>query len=168
MKLFAEINNEKREIEIRREHEKIFASIDGRNYELEASEPEPNVYLLKNENKIYEVFVSPRANADEPLRVRVGENDFEINITDPKRLRGAKSDVAHGAGLAEIKTAMPGKLVRVLAEQGSEIKAGEGVIVVEAMKMQNQMKSPKDGIVKEIRFSEGATVNAGDVLAVIE
>ena len=63
---------------------------------------------------------------------------------------------------------MPGKVVRVLAEVGAEIKQGEGVIIVEAMKMQNEMKSPKDGTVKEIRYDEGATVNAGDVLAVIE
>ena len=63
---------------------------------------------------------------------------------------------------------MPGKLVRVLAAEGAAIKQGEGVLIVEAMKMQNEMKSPKDGIVKEIRVSEGTTVNAGDVLAVIE
>jgi biotin carboxyl carrier protein len=58
--------------------------------------------------------------------------------------------------------------VRVLLEQGAEVSAGDGVIVVEAMKMQNEMKSPKDGIIKEIRFSEGETVNAGDVLVIIE
>jgi biotin carboxyl carrier protein len=63
---------------------------------------------------------------------------------------------------------MPGKVVRILTEVGAEIKRGEGVIIVEAMKMQNEMKSPKDGTVKEIRYPEGATVNAGDVLAVIE
>ena len=55
-----------------------------------------------------------------------------------------------------------------MTEIGAEIKHGESVLVVEAMKMQNEMKSPKDGIVKEIRFSEGETVNAGDVLAIIE
>ncbi|MBA2621364.1 MAG: biotin/lipoyl-binding protein, partial [Acidobacteria bacterium] len=71
-------------------------------------------------------------------------------------------------GAAEIKTAMPGKVVRVLAVEGAEIKAGDGVLIVEAMKMQNEMKAPKDGIVKEIRVVEGATVNAGDVLAIIE
>jgi len=168
MKLQAELNNEKHEIEIKREGEKVFAKIDEREYELEASEPEPNVYLLKNAGKIYEVFVSPQKSAGEPLQVRVGTNEFEINIIDPKRLRGKGKDAEHGEGLAEIKTAMPGKVVRVLAEQGAEIKQGEGVIVVEAMKMQNEMKSPKDGIIKEIRFSEGATVNAGDVLAIIE
>jgi biotin carboxyl carrier protein len=80
--------------------------------------------------------------------------------------RGRSGSEADGA--SEIKTAMPGKLVRVLVEVGAEIKKGEPVLVVEAMKMQNEMKSPKDGIVKEIRFAEGATVNAGDVLAIIE
>ena len=168
MKLIAELNHEKHEIEIKRDGEKIYAEIDGRSYELEASEPEPNVYLLKNAGKIYEIFVSPNKNAGEPFNVRIKNSEFEINVIDPKRLRGAGAGAEHGEGLAEIKTAMPGKIVRVLAEQGAEIKTGEGVIVVEAMKMQNEMKSPKDGVVKEIRFSEGATVNAGDVLAIIE
>ncbi len=55
-----------------------------------------------------------------------------------------------------------------MVEQGAEIKAGDGVLIVEAMKMQNEMKAPKDGTVKEIRVQEGATVNAGDILAIIE
>jgi biotin carboxyl carrier protein len=63
---------------------------------------------------------------------------------------------------------MPGKVVRIVAEVGQEVKTGDSIIVVEAMKMQNEMKSPKDGVVKEIRAEVGATVNAGDVLAVIE
>jgi biotin carboxyl carrier protein len=168
MKLQAELNNEKHEIEIKRDGEKVFAEIDGRSYTLEASEPEPNVYLLKNEGKIYEIFVSPQKNANEPFQVRVKTDEFEINLIDPKRLRGAGAGAEHGEGVAEIKTAMPGKVVRVLTQEGAEIKQGEGVIVVEAMKMQNEIKSPKDGIVKEIRFPEGATVNAGDILAIIE
>lgn len=168
MKFQAEFNNEKHEIEINREGETVFAEIDGRRYELEASEPEPNVYLLKNNGAIYEVFVSPRTNSTAPLQVKSKNHDFEINLIDPKRLRGAGNVAGLAEGTVEIKTAMPGKVVRVLAEQGTQIKQGEGVIVVEAMKMQNEMKSPKDGIVKEIRFAEGATVNAGDILAIIE
>ncbi len=168
MKLNAELNNENYEIEIRREGEKVFACVDDRNYELEASEVEPNVYLLKNENKIYEVFVSPQTNATEPFEVKVKNQTFEINLIDPKRLRGAAANSAIADGIAEIKTAMPGKLVRILTEVGAEIRQGKPVLVVEAMKMQNEMKSPKDGTVREIRFPEGATVNAGDVLAIIE
>lgn len=168
MKLQAGIGGEKYEIEIRRDGERVSARIDDRIYELESSEVEPNVYLLKSENKIYEVFISPQTNQKEPLQVKIKNHEFEINLIDPKRLRGAVGAVGNNEGAAEIKTAMPGKLVRVLVEAGAEIKQGESVLVVEAMKMQNEMKSPKDGTVKEIRFKEGATVNAGDVLAIIE
>jgi biotin carboxyl carrier protein len=63
---------------------------------------------------------------------------------------------------------MPGKVVRVLVEVGTEVKKGDGVLVVEAMKMQNEMKSPKDGVVKEFRAAEGQIANAGEILAVIE
>ena len=162
MKLIAELNNEKREIEIRRDGEKIFARVEDRNYELDAREVEPNVYLIKNENRIYQIYAAPNNI------VNIGLHQLEVKITDPKRLRGAAASGSNADGTIEIKTAMPGKLVRVLVEEGAEIKQGEGVLIVEAMKMQNEMKSPKDGIVKEIRFAEGATVNAGDVLAIIE
>lgn len=164
MKLIAELNNEKHEIEFRRDGEQVFASVDGREYTLEAAEVEPNVYLLKHENQIFQIYVAPSETAD----VTLGNHSFEIKISDPKRLRGAGGAGGIADGTIEIKTAMPGKVVRVLAEQGAEIRQGESVLVVEAMKMQNEMKSPKDGIVKEIRVAEGATVNAGDVLAIIE
>ena len=162
MKLNAELNNEKHEIEITRQGATVFARVDDREYELEASEVEPNVYLFKYDHRIFEIYVAPNGI------VNTGDHQLEISITDPKRLRGSAGAGAGADGIAEIKTAMPGKLVRVLVEPGAEIKQGEGVLVVEAMKMQNEMKSPKDGVVKEIRFAEGATVNAGDILAVIE
>jgi biotin carboxyl carrier protein len=63
---------------------------------------------------------------------------------------------------------MPGKIVRVLTAAGTEVEAGAGIVVVEAMKMQNEMKSPKAGRVAAVHVKEGATVNGGDVLAVIE
>lgn len=162
MKLQAELNQEKHEIEITRDGEKVFAKVDEREYEIEASEVEPSVYLFKHDNHIHQIYVAPNGF------VNVGNNQFEVNLIDPKRLRGSGSGDANADGIAEIKTAMPGKIVRILVEKGAEVISGEGVIVVEAMKMQNEMKSPKDGIVKEIRFNEGDTVNAGDVLAIIE
>ena len=92
----------------------------------------------------------------------------EVRIIDPKRLRTAKGDDADTSGKAEVKTAMPGKVVRILAAEGDAVLKGDGVIVVEAMKMQNEMKSPKDGMISSIKFAEGDTVSAGDVLVVIE
>jgi len=63
---------------------------------------------------------------------------------------------------------MPGKIVRVLVAEKSAVEAGEGIVVVEAMKMQNEIKSPKKGVVQKILAVSGASVNAGDVLAIVE
>lgn len=162
MKLTAQLGEEKHEIQVNRDGNRITADIDGRSYELEASEPESGVYLLKHENRVFEVYVSPDG------MVNVGGHQLEIKISDPKRLRGARGDAEHGDGTAEIKTAMPGKIVRILVAEGDEVEKGDGVIVVEAMKMQNEMKAPKAGVVRQISVKEGDTVNAGDILTVIE
>ena len=63
---------------------------------------------------------------------------------------------------------MPGKVVRVLAREGENVQAGQGIIVIEAMKMQNEIKSPKAGTLQKVLAREGANVNPGEVLAVIE
>jgi len=63
---------------------------------------------------------------------------------------------------------MPGKIVRILVAEGEEVRHGQGIIVVEAMKMQNEMKSPKDGVVKSIKVEDGVNVQAGELLVVIE
>ncbi|MDQ3749816.1 MAG: hypothetical protein M3367_12535, partial [Acidobacteriota bacterium] len=146
MKLIAELNNERREIKLTQNGSNLTAEINGKKYKVEASEPEPNVYLLKYENKIFQIFVAPNNESSEPFAVTVGNHNFEIKIFDPKRLRGTGAESGQTSGASEIKTAMPGKVVRVLAEVGAETKQGDGVIIVEAMKMQNEMKSPKDGV----------------------
>ena len=168
MKLQAELGDKKHEIEIKDADVKTFASVDGREYELEVSQPEPNVYLIKDGGKISQVFVSPVRRAGDPYQVQIGRHSLDIKLFDPKRLRGSTVDTEQAGGAAEIKTAMPGKVVRILVGVGDAVQKGDGVLVVEAMKMQNEMKSPKDGIVKEIRTTEGSTVNAGEILAVIE
>jgi biotin carboxyl carrier protein len=167
MKLEARTGEDAFQLDIRVEDDKVFAKVDDREYELEASEVEPGVYLLKNNGRVYQVSVSTPA-AKGFQEVNVGGSNFEIDIIDPKRLRGSGSDHGHSGGHAEIKTAMPGKVVRILAGVGQAVEKGSNVIVVEAMKMQNDMKSPVDGVVKEIRVEEGSTVNAGEVLVVIE
>jgi biotin carboxyl carrier protein len=162
MKFIAEVNNEKHDIEIKRVGDAVFAEIEGRKYELEATQPESNVWLFKLDGKIFECHVGQNHG------VTIGNNEFDVKLIDPKRLRGSGNGDALADGIAEIRTAMPGKIVKVLVEIGDEVVAGDGVIIVEAMKMQNEMKAPKDGIIAEIRFSSGETVNAGDVLLVVE
>jgi biotin carboxyl carrier protein len=83
-------------------------------------------------------------------------------------LRAAGAGGAQNQGRAVVVASIPGKIVRVLVEEGAAVEAGDGLVVVEAMKMQNELKSPKAGTVVELRARAGATVNAGDVLVVVE
>jgi len=166
MKLQAEIDGKTSKVEVRRDGERVFAHVDDRVYELEASEPEPGVFLLKHNGRVFNAFAFKKP--DGTSEVTVNGKSFHVQIIDPKRLRGSGGNESHDHGLAEIKTAMPGKVVRILTSVGETVEKGSGVIVVEAMKMQNELRSPKDGVIKEIRVSDGATVNAGDVLMVIE
>ncbi len=166
MKYIAEHNENEYEIEISRTGRLVSAAVDGRSYEVEVSEPESGVYLIKNGPKIFEATVG--RTEDGSFRVRIGEHYFDIGVADPKRLRGRSSAAGEHDGVAEIKTAMPGKIVRVLVAAGDAVEKGDGIIVVEAMKMQNELKSPKTGTITDIRFAEGSTVSAGDVLVTIE
>lgn len=168
MKLQAQVGEILHNIEIRRDGEKVFARVDDREYDLEASEPESNVFLLKHAGRIHEFYVAPAGQPRSARIVSSRRNDLEVTLFDPKRLRGSAGASGSADGLAEIKTMMPGKVVRLIASVGDAVEKGDAVLVVEAMKMQNDLKAPKDGVVKEIKVSEGSTVSAGDVLAVIE
>jgi len=168
MKLQAQVRESLHNVEIKRDGEKVLAKVDDREYELEASEPEPNVFLLKHLGQIHEFYVGPASQPESPQVVSSSNSDTEITLIDPKRLRGSAGVGGSADGLAEIKTMMPGKVVRLLANIGDAVDKGDAVLVVEAMKMQNDLKAPKAGVVKEVKVSEGATVSAGDVLAIIE
>ncbi len=168
MKLNARIGENTHQIEIVETDGKVTASVDGRSYQVEALEPEPNVFLLKSEGRVFEAFVSPQTDPAAPLQVRVGTREFEIGISDPKDLRSAAGVGEQADGVAEIKTAMHGKVVRILKAVGDAVEKGEGVIVVEAMKMQNEMKSPKDGVIKDLKAAEGDSVKGGQILVTIE
>jgi biotin carboxyl carrier protein len=170
MKLNAEINGEKTAVELRREGGRVVAEVGGRGYELEAREIEEGEYLLLYDRRVFECRVAPLVGSGEPgaLQVSVGVETYDVTLTDPRRLRGAQGAGGADTGRAQLLAPMPGKVVRVLVEQGQEVEAGQGVVVVEAMKMQNELKSPRAGAVAELRAIEGTNVNAGDVLAVIE
>jgi biotin carboxyl carrier protein len=170
MRLNAEIEGEEVALEVRREGARVWAEVGGRRYELEAREVGAGGYLLIQDGCVYECRAGsePGAEGRGSLRVTVGAREYGVRLTDPKRLRGAGAAAGEQGGRAQIKAPMPGKVVRVMVEAGQAVEAGQPVVVVEAMKMQNELKSPKSGTVAELRAAPGSTVNAGDVLAVIE
>ena len=168
MKLQAEVGSENSDIEIHRDGRRLIAKVGDREYDLEVSEPEPDTYLLKHGGRIFEAMVLDSSESSGTLTISVAGKQTDVRLWDPKRLRGSSSDSSALDGPAEIRSAMPGKIVRVLVETGDYVKKGQGVIVVEAMKMQNELKSPKDGQVREIRVGLEDTVSSGDVLVTID
>ncbi len=138
--------------------------LDGRAVEVEAVLARPDVLSLRIGNLAYEVK-SERVGND--LHLWVGSTRFAVEIHDPRSLRG-RSRAADDHGPKQITAPMPGKVVRLLVREGDEVEAGAGIAVVEAMKMQNEIKSPKKGTIQKILISEGAAANAGDLLAIVE
>ena len=138
--------------------------LDGREIELDAVLARPDVLSLRIGNKAYEVKCE-RVAGD--LHLWVGSARFAVEVRDPRSLRG-RSRAVDDHGPRKLTAPMPGKIVRVLVSEGAEVEAGAGVLVVEAMKMQNEIKSPKKGTIQKILVSAGAAVNAGDVLAIVE
>jgi biotin carboxyl carrier protein len=100
--------------------------------------------------------------------VVVGHERFTASVRDPRSFRSRSRASASEQCVMKIKAPMPGKVVRVLAGVGTPVEAGQSVLVIEAMKMQNELKAPKSGVVKKINVAEGAAVDAGQVLAEVE
>lgn len=168
MKLRAEVAGDSHQILLERTESGVSAEIDGRRYELGLRDLGGGEYLLKSGDNIYDCHLIAGRKKPEMIKVTLRGVTHDIRIVDPKRLRSAEAATQHGKGSVEIIAAMPGKVVRVMTEVGSQVETGTGIVVVEAMKMQNEMKSPKAGKVISISATPGATVNAGEVLAVVE
>jgi len=124
--------------------------------------PEPGVYSVLMDGRSYEARVEEAADA---LVVLIDGRRFQIEVRDPRRF--ARKSGGTADGVQTVIAPMPGKVVRVLAAVGDEVVAGQGLLVVEAMKMQNEMKAPRPGKVVSLAAKAGATVSAGDVLATI-
>ena len=126
----------------------------------DAVEVEPGVFSVLVDGRVYEA----RAEGES---IVVGGARLTVEVEDPRRLGSARR--AHAAaGPAVLRSTIPGKVVRVMAQVGQAVAAGQGVLVIEAMKMQNEVKSPRDGVVMALHVAEGDTVAAGSELVVIE
>jgi biotin carboxyl carrier protein len=158
------IDGKKYKVELNHAEGRWSCRLDGRELEVDAVLVRPDVLSLRIGNSACEVK-SERLAGDS--YVAVGSAHFAAEVRDPRSLRG-RSRATDDQGARQILAPMPGKVVRVLVREGDEIVPGAGVVVVEAMKMQNEIKSPKKGKIQKIAVVEGAPVNAGDVLAIVE
>ncbi len=122
--------------------------------------------------KSYEIFARRIANPDEnsglAYEVQFAGRRFEVSVEDEreKTLAGAAAS-AHDAGEARVRAPMPGLVIGIPLEVGAHIARGQTVVILEAMKMENDLAAPRSGRLKAIKISKGQTVNQGDVLVVI-
>jgi biotin carboxyl carrier protein len=137
---------------------------DGPERAANVESPEPGVYSVLLDGRCYEARVEEHPGL---LVVVIDGYRFEVDVRDPRRFR--RGAAGRGAdGVQTISAPMPGKVVRLLVAAGDTVEAGQGLLVVEAMKMQNELKAPRAGKVLTVATKEGATVTPGEVLATME
>ncbi|HEX4003043.1 MAG TPA: biotin/lipoyl-containing protein [Candidatus Acidoferrales bacterium] len=168
MKLAIELDGKTRAVEISfgapRDGGRLFCSIDGRSVEADAIEVATGIYSILIGGASFEVRLEPDAAG---LRVAISGREYAVRIHDPRQWRRNRGAAAEAEGSQRVVAPMPGKVIRVLVKAGETVEAGKGILVVEAMKMQNEVRSPKSGKVERILVSEGQTVGAGDALAIV-
>jgi biotin carboxyl carrier protein len=155
-----------RSVELERVGDRWKITLDGQAVNADAVEIAPNAFSLLLEGQSYEVRLSP--SPDGVLKIQIGLQEFTAEVADPRAWRGRRHGALVAEGRQQVVAPMPGKVIRVLVQAGDRVEAGQGLLVVEAMKMQNEIRSPKGGIVGHLQVKEGQPVNAGDVLASVE
>ena len=167
MKLKASVNNQEHDLIVDELNGKVRVQVDDRQYEIEVHSSEESSYLVFADREVYDCRVEPTNKSRDHFAVNLKRSNHSVTIVDPRRLRMDENSDRHHHGPTEIAAQMPGKVVRVLVEPGTHVEKGTSIVVVEAMKMQNEMKSPRAGIVATVNVVAGDTVNAGEVLATI-
>jgi biotin carboxyl carrier protein len=152
-------------IEVTRKGNRLTIAQDERTIEADVIEVAANTYSVLVSGHAYEVRVEPAPGGG--IRIHAGAREFRAEIEDPRAWRGRHGGTLEVEGRQQVIAPMPGKVVRLLVTQGQKVETGQGLMVVEAMKMQNEIRSPKSGVVERIVVAEGQAVNAGEPLAVV-
>jgi biotin carboxyl carrier protein len=155
-----------RVVELTRQNGAWKISLDGNTLDANAVEVAPNIFSVLLSGDSHQIRIAPRP--DGTLTLHTGLAEYHAEVTDPRSWRGRRQGAVEAAGRQQITAPMPGKVVRLLVKQGDSVEAGQGLLVVEAMKMQNEIRSPKSGKIEKLFAQEGQPVNAGEVLLWVE
>ena len=151
--------------------EKQQFSIDGKALEADWTEIRPGHYSFLIDGQSYEARVQPAPESSkgrpEKWVVTIAEYDFHVEVRDPRTRRFAGQSIAHDGPL-DVLAPMPGKIARVLVGRGEEVAQDQGLVVIEAMKMQNELRAPRPGRITEVHVKEGIGIEAGARLLRLE
>ena len=166
MKFEIQIDKRTRVVELQRNSDRWRIILDGEPLDADAIEIAPNIFSILLNGKSHEVRIAPTPTG--ALTLQIGHREFTAELSDPRAWRGRRHGALEAQGRQQILAPMPGKIARVLVQAGDKVEAGQGLLVVEAMKMQNEIRSPKSGTVERLLVKEGQPVNAGEILAWID
>jgi biotin carboxyl carrier protein len=140
-------------------------SLDGQPIEADIIEIAPHTISILLDGRSYTLQITEPSLG--VLQLQTPFQEFTAEVADPRAWRGRTHGALQLVGRQHVAAPMPGKVVRVLVNVGDQVEAGQGLLVVEAMKMQNEIRSPKTGIIERLLAKEGQPVNAGEVLCVV-
>jgi biotin carboxyl carrier protein len=148
--------------------------LNGKSYEVDAQLMRSQIVSMLIDQRSYDVDIEktgdPTDTLDGRMNVRVRGRVVNLEMLDERRRKMKEAASSHlgGDGALAVESPMPGKVINILVQVGDALERGEGVVVVEAMKMENELKTAKKGVVKSIDVKKGESVTAGQVLVVIE
>jgi biotin carboxyl carrier protein len=166
MKLDIEFGGKTRAVEVARVDldGRVQFAIDGREVTADAVKITPGIFSILISGHVFEVRVEAISGK---TRIYIAGREYAAAVRDPRRWKRGGGAALESHGRQQLVAPMPGKIVRVLVKPGDAIEAGQGIVVVEAMKMQNEVRSPKSGTVERLLVTEGQTVDAGEALATV-
>jgi acetyl/propionyl-CoA carboxylase alpha subunit len=173
MKVDIEINGRARTVSVERDGPRFRVAFDGRVETVDLARVDDRTWsliVLGATAASHEVGLLEGAEPGE-LEIYLRTGVLRARLGNHARVRGpatASDRAGRNVGAARVTTPMPGKVVRVLVSPGDRVAARQGLVVVEAMKMENELRSPKEGVVRELHVSEGMSVEAGRLLVVVE
>jgi biotin carboxyl carrier protein len=171
MQLQIDVNGRLRTVDIERKDGFYRVVIDGAERMVDAAAVDGSTFsliCLDAGRSSQEVGLSPTALPGE-IAVHMPSGVASVRVVTGAAGRfGRGAGAAQAAGTQQVLAPMPGKIVKILVKAGDQVKARQGLVVVEAMKMENELRSPKDGRVSDVLVAEGASVEAGRLLVVVE
>lgn len=141
-------------------------TIDDRTIHVDAVKSGPNIYSILEDGKQFEVMVDE--TGQHGFDILAGGGLFHLESVDERTRLLAAAGMNVAVGKQVVQAEMPGKVVSVSVKVGAEVVAGQGLVILEAMKMENEIQSPIDGTVTEVGVTDGQTVEDGAMLFVVE
>jgi acetyl/propionyl-CoA carboxylase alpha subunit len=144
--------------------------INGENFSVDLIKVKAGIFSIIKDDKSYNVEVVKTDKSTKTFTIKVNGNKYDLEVKDQfdELLKKLGMENLNAGKVNEIKAPMPGLVIDILVQPGSEVKKGDAIMVLEAMKMENILKSPSDGVVKKVNVEKKQAVEKNQVLVNFE